>query len=166
MTRLAIRVEEKTFYVEIGPLPDTGRHELRLGDRTVQVMLPLPGAPTEGLSWLVIDGRPYEIELDPELRWIASGSVRQRLEIKDMADVRVRALKGNGRVKAPIPGQITRLFVTAGQAVQADQPLCVLEAMKMENEIRAPQAGVVSALPIAVGQIVSRGHLLAEIDCA
>lgn len=163
MTRLAIRIGDCTFSVKISGLPNSGKLDLWLGEQAVQVMIPQDGATPEALSWMVIDGRPYEIELDPELRWVASGAKRQHLEIKDLEDIRVHAIRGNGRVKAPIPGQITRLFVSPDQIVEVDQPLCVLEAMKMENEIRAPVAGRVSALPVAVGHIVSRGQLLVEI---
>lgn len=163
MTRLAIQVDDCAFSVELARQFESGKLYLWLDDRAVVVRLPQFGAPLDAVGWLVIDDRPCEIELDPELRWIASEAVRRHLEVRDLEDVTVRTIRGNGRVKAPIPGQITRLFVALGQPVEANQPLCVLEAMKMENEIRSPQVGLVSALPIAVGSIVSRGQLLAEI---
>jgi biotin carboxyl carrier protein len=164
MTRLAIRVGERTFRVELAGPPVAGKLDLWLNDQATQVIIPQTGVPLATLGWLVIDDRPYEIELDPELRWIATEPGPHHLEVKDVEDIAVRAIKGNGRVKAPIPGQITRLFVASGQVVEAEQPLCVLEAMKMENEVRATQAGVVTGLPVTVGQVVSRGQLLAEIS--
>lgn len=164
MTRLAVCVEGRTFAVELAEPPDTGLLYLWLDDQAVQIRIPQDRARAEAPGWLVINDRPYEIELDPELRWIDAGAGHHQLEIKDLEDITLRTLKGDGRVKAPIPGQITRLFVSPGEAVVVNQPLCVLEAMKMENEIRAPLAGVVSALPIAVGHIVNRGQLLAEIN--
>ena len=162
MTRFAIRVGERTHSVELAGPPVAGKFAMWLDDRAVQVIVPQAGRPLNTLGWLVIDDRPYEIELDPELRWIAPGP--HHLEVKDVDAITVRAVNGNGRVKAPIPGQITRLFVALGQAVEANQPLCALEAMKMENEIRATQAGVVTGLHVTVGQLVCRGQLLAEIS--
>ena len=70
---------------------------------------------------------------------------------------------GDGRVKAPIPGLISRVLVEPGATVSAGQPLVVLEAMKMENEIRAPFDGVVSALSVSVGQTVLGNQVLAEV---
>lgn len=164
MPRFAIRVADHEFSVELAGQPESGQLEVRLDEQNVVVRLPPAGEPLEAPGWLVIDNRPCELELDPELHWIATGSERRRLDVRDLETVVVRAIKGNGRVKAPIPGQITRLFVARGETVEADQPLCVLEAMKMENEVRAPQAGIVSELPIEVGHIVRRGQLLAEIS--
>ena len=164
MARLAIHVDEHAFSVELPGQSEAGKLYLWLDDKVVVARVPPAGAPLGAFSWLVIDGHPFEIELDPEMRWIATASGRYDLEVRNLEDIAVHSLRGNGRVKAPIPGQITRLFVAKGQAVEANQLLCVLEAMKMENEIHAPQAGLVSALPIAVGRVVSRGQLLAEIS--
>jgi biotin carboxyl carrier protein len=64
---------------------------------------------------------------------------------------------GQDIVKAPLPGLVSTLRVTAGQRVEAGQVLCILEAMKMENEITAPRAGVVEALHVTAGTTVSAG---------
>jgi len=68
------------------------------------------------------------------------------------------------RVQAQMPGKIVRVLVEADQIVQKDQPVVVMEAMKMENEIRAPQAGKVTQVKIAVGQAVETGADLMFID--
>jgi biotin carboxyl carrier protein len=163
MKHLAIRLGEHTFTIEMADPALTGPYCVWLDGQCVQVTIPQAGQPPAAPAWLIMDGRPYEIELDTELRWIDTHHGRHLLEIRDLDNMTVRAYIGHSRIKAPIPGQITRLFVAPEQVVEANQPLCVLEAMKMENEIRAAQAGVVTALPISVGQIVSRGQLLAEI---
>jgi biotin carboxyl carrier protein len=67
-------------------------------------------------------------------------------------------------VKAPIPGQIAQVLVTAGQPVKAGQTLIILEAMKMRNEIRSQAAGTVSVVHVAAGQTIARGDLLVEIE--
>jgi len=164
MTHLAIRVGERAFSVELAGQVNAGRVNLVLYDRAVVARVPPDSLSQATTGWLIIDDRPFEIVIDQELRWIATEAGRFQLEMRDWEDVAVHALKGNGRVKATIPGQITRVFVALGQSVEPDQPLCVLEAMKMENEVRSPHAGLVSALPISVGCVVSRGQLLAEIS--
>ncbi|MFZ1768524.1 MAG: acetyl-CoA carboxylase biotin carboxyl carrier protein subunit, partial [Caldilinea sp.] len=69
-----------------------------------------------------------------------------------------------GRVKAPIPGLVTRIHVEPGQLVELGQPLLVLEAMKMENEIRSPLAGAVRQLVVKPGQTVTLSELMLEIE--
>jgi biotin carboxyl carrier protein len=59
-----------------------------------------------------------------------------------------------------MPGKIVRVLAKVGVAVQARQPLIVVEAMKMENELRATRAGVVSELLVQEGQSVDAGALL------
>ncbi|MBK8903917.1 MAG: acetyl-CoA carboxylase biotin carboxyl carrier protein subunit [Anaerolineaceae bacterium] len=65
-------------------------------------------------------------------------------------------------VRAPIPGTITEVLVQAGQSVTARQPLCLLEAMKMNNTIYAPHAGVIANVAVAVGQHVKHSDIMIE----
>jgi len=61
------------------------------------------------------------------------------------------------RVRAQMPGKIVRVLVQAGAEVVKDQPLLVMEAMKMENEIRASAAGKVETVKVIEGQAVESG---------
>ena len=67
---------------------------------------------------------------------------------------------GGTPVKAPMPGTILDVKVKAGDAVKAGQCLCVLEAMKMENEIPAPKDGTVAQVVAAKGASVNAGDTL------
>ena len=58
---------------------------------------------------------------------------------------------GGTTIAAPMPGNILKVAVSAGQTVKEGDLICVLEAMKMENEIYAPCSGTVTDLPIAKG---------------
>ena len=60
-------------------------------------------------------------------------------------------------VTAPMPGTILKVNVTQGQAVKAGTVLCILEAMKMENEIMAPKDGTVTQVVVAKGATVDTG---------
>jgi biotin carboxyl carrier protein len=62
-----------------------------------------------------------------------------------------------------MPGKIIRVLVTEGAAVAAGDVICILEAMKMENELKAPKAGTVTALYALPGRDVEMGAVLAEI---
>ncbi len=61
---------------------------------------------------------------------------------------------GGDPVKAPMPGNVLDVKVKVGDTVAAGTVLCVLEAMKMENEIPAPRAGKVVQVPITKGATV------------
>ena len=66
-------------------------------------------------------------------------------------------------VNAPMPGNILKVNVTAGQAVKSGDVLCILEAMKMENEIMAPKDGTVTQVLVAKGATVDTGAPLVVI---
>jgi biotin carboxyl carrier protein len=115
------------------------------------------------MDWLVIDGRPYELSFDRDLHWVRTQTGVYPVEIRDLEAVVSRPSSADGRVKAPIPGMITRLLVEEGDTVDVGQPLLILEAMKMENEIRAPRAGTVSSIHVGLNQTVIRNTTLVEI---
>ena len=66
-------------------------------------------------------------------------------------------------LSAPMPGTILKIFVKPGDAVEANQPLLILEAMKMENQIVANQPGTVQEIYVSVGDVVNPGDALITI---
>ncbi|MGI8650123.1 MAG: acetyl-CoA carboxylase biotin carboxylase subunit [Rubrobacter sp.] len=77
---------------------------------------------------------------------------------------RKRASVSEGTVAAPMQGTIVRVLVKVGESVEADQALCVLEAMKMESEVRSQKAGTVSEVHVEAGQTVGRGEPLVGVE--
>jgi 3-methylcrotonyl-CoA carboxylase alpha subunit len=71
-----------------------------------------------------------------------------------------------GDLSSPMPGQVQRLLVAAGDAVEAQQPLLVVEAMKMQLEIKAPHGGRVTRILAAEGDRVDAGVPLVELEPA
>ena len=71
---------------------------------------------------------------------------------------------GSGRVTVPMQGTIVKVLVEVGQAVEAGQPVCVLEAMKMENNINADKAGTVAEIKVEPGQSVGSGDVVVVIE--
>src|SRR5579884_3503343 len=80
---------------------------------------------------------------------------------------RERASSGGGgggdTLASPLQGTVLKVSVEQGAAVDEGALICVIEAMKMENEITAHKAGVVAELPIGVGAAVANGDTLAVI---
>ena len=66
--------------------------------------------------------------------------------------------------EAPMPGTILDIHVNVGDTVEVNQPLMVLEAMKMESEIVAEQAGTIASINVAKGDMVNPGDLLFSIS--
>jgi len=69
-----------------------------------------------------------------------------------------------GSLVAPMPGTVVRVLVDTGAAVAKDQPLVVLEAMKMEHTVTSPAAGVVFEVRAEAGRQVDAGAVLAVVD--
>ena len=162
MNSLTVTIDNETFDVEVTPSRQVpGEFVVIVGGQPMTVYVPDYDDP-ELVDWMLVDNRPYELVLAPDLRSLQVSSGRYGVHVRDKETRRVHAAAGDGRVKAPIPGLITRIHVEPGQLVDAGQPILVLEAMKMENEIRAPRTGTVRQINVKPGQTVTLNELLAE----
>ena len=70
------------------------------------------------------------------------------------------AAQGGIKVTAPMPGTILKMNVKVGDTVKANDLVCVLEAMKMENEIFAKEGGVVKTVDAPQGSSVNSGDTI------
>ncbi|MBK6767995.1 MAG: acetyl-CoA carboxylase biotin carboxyl carrier protein subunit [Ardenticatenales bacterium] len=103
----------------------------------------------EGLYTVIIEGDRYVVDVgDAHLKELIAMSRRAHEE------------HGGAVIKAPMPGLVVKVLVAAGEPVAADQPVAILEAMKMENELRSPAAGTVKQVNIAPGQTVNMDDVL------
>ena len=71
---------------------------------------------------------------------------------------------GSVVVKAPMPGNIMKVNVKVGDAVKKGDVLCILEAMKMENEIFAPADGTVASVEVSQGATVATDAVLVTLN--
>ena len=71
---------------------------------------------------------------------------------------------GSAKVTSPMPGTILEVKVSVGQQVKKGDVICVLEAMKMENDIPAPQDGVIASINVQKGASVNAGDGLASLN--
>ncbi|MBA3384506.1 MAG: acetyl-CoA carboxylase biotin carboxylase subunit [Actinobacteria bacterium] len=113
-----------------------------------------PGRLVERVTPVEVDGRRFEVTvLASEPPWLElARSRRERAGASGHG--------GSGAVVSPMQGTVLSVAVAEGDAVDAGTVLCVVEAMKMENEIAAHRAGVVTELSVAEGQPVQNGQVI------
>ena len=105
-----------------------------------------------------LDGRSYDVRLHlPEAPW-AELARRRRSRSAGLG------AGASGTVASPMQGTVLKVEVAEGDEVAAGQVICVVEAMKMENEITAHRAGIVRELAVAPGQAVGNGELICVLD--
>ncbi len=73
---------------------------------------------------------------------------------------------GGDTLSSPIQGTVLKVAVEAGAEIEEGALICVIEAMKMENEITAHKTGKIAELPIAVGASIASGDTIAVISAA
>jgi acetyl-CoA/propionyl-CoA carboxylase biotin carboxyl carrier protein len=119
------------------------------------------GAMTERVAVAEIDGRRVEVRLlvaEPGYRELARRR-RQRAASGALGD-------GSGVVASPMQGTVLDVKVVVGDQVAAGQVVCIVEAMKMENEVAAPWAGTVTDVAVEAGAPVTTGQPICVISPA
>ncbi len=102
---------------------------------------------------VMIEGKIYEVELSDKYDELLKQLGMEKL---DQAQHKV--------VKAPMPGLVLEVSIKIGQEVEQNDPLLILEAMKMENVIKSPSAGKIAGVHIGQGQTVEKNELLVEFE--
>lgn len=106
--------------------------------------------------------KKYQIKINNNLYWVAISGQLENL-INQMG-ISAGASKQVNAIKAPMPGLILEVLVTVGQEVKENEPLMILEAMKMENSILSPRAGIIKSISVSKSQAVEKGQLLIEFE--
>jgi acetyl-CoA/propionyl-CoA carboxylase, biotin carboxylase, biotin carboxyl carrier protein len=113
-----------------------------------------------------VNGRRFSVSV-----WVPESAAAPVAEAARAAAPRQRrstaggsgAAPGSGEVTVPMQGTIVKVLVQEGDEVESGQTVCVLEAMKMENNIAADRAGTVKAVKVAAGQSVGSGDVVVVI---
>jgi acetyl-CoA/propionyl-CoA carboxylase biotin carboxyl carrier protein len=116
------------------------------------------GRTVEDVRVVEVDGRRFQVRVtEPEAPWLELA--RRRRE-----RVRAGGAGGTDAVVSPMQGTVLSVAVADGDEVEAGGLICIVEAMKMENEVRAHRAGVVGELSVAPGEPVANGQAICVIS--
>ena len=158
-----------------------GSFTVKIDDKSLSIEFSADKLDLERGFSIKIDGKTYQIEL-PKIDWGGLFPIKVE-EATFKAEVKTPTTKPaltafeptpltptrkaiatkqvvEGTVTAPMTGKILSVKVKKGDQVKLDQVICVLEAMKMENEITAPKAGTVREVYVSEGSPVSEGEPL------
>jgi biotin carboxyl carrier protein len=167
------------YYVTLDPDPaaaplpidvverPSGALEVRVGDRKVDVDVVALRGPLS----VRVDGRVVDLTVEgapPEIGAVASGHrsyVRVESERMRSAEQARKAKTGQQEkvIKSPMPGRVVKILVAQGDQVEAGQAICVVEAMKMENEIRAKVACTIASVHVTAGEAVEGNAKLVSL---
>ena len=128
---------------------------------------------------ITVNGKTYEVQVEevgegtkaaplppaqkptPKIAPIPNATPAQKPKVEPLSSNKAA---GKITVKSPMPGTIVKINVNVGDTVKSDTLLCILEAMKMENEIFAGTDGVVASVNTTKGASVNSGDVLFSIN--
>lgn len=167
-TRLVIMLDDRRYPVTVRQIEDG--YKISFEDRRLYITS----------KWILgnklfqcnINGKPYSLQLEKSIIGMKityiGHTIMARVMTPSIGELtkhmkKVESKVSKGDVLANMPGMVRDIKVSVGNEIVKDQPLIVLEAMKMENILTSPIDGVIQSVPIEVGQSVMVGDLLISI---
>jgi len=171
-----ITIEGKPYHIEITECPVGSPFQIKINKKTREVLLEQEFSPknftvkVDKESYLIEmptleKNSPFSIKVNnvPFKAEIKTAEPRMVVSVPSIVSVQIQKptkAAAEGAVVAPMAGKIVSVKVKKGDAVKMGAVLCVLEAMKMENEITAPKSGVVEQIVVHEGKAVNEGEVL------
>ncbi len=109
-----------------------------------------------------VNGKAYAVKFEGG-KAVVNGKTYD-VSMKEGIQEKSAAPAGEGtEVKAPMPGNVLKVLVAEGDSVEANQPMFIVEAMKMENEVTAPVAGTVQSIAVNAGDKVETAQVMGYV---
>jgi acetyl-CoA/propionyl-CoA carboxylase biotin carboxyl carrier protein len=135
-------------------------YEAELADRAASLAATSGGGAARAAERLVsveVDGKAYDVRLHvTEPGWVDLARRHQSRGTGIGAG-------GESAIVSPMQGTVLKVEVAPGTEIQPGTVICIVEAMKMENEVVAHRSGIVESVAVAVGQSVTSGQLLCVV---
>lgn len=120
---------------------------------------------------ITVNGTPYDVTVDeagagaPAAAPVAAPAAPAApAPAAPAAKPAASGAEGAVKVEAPMPGTILDVKTSVGASVNSGDVLCILEAMKMENDIVAPSAGTVASIAVNKGDSVEAGQIIVTLN--
>jgi len=153
-----IKIDGKSVNAELlGGKPDFEKFSIKIDGKTYQINL--PKLDREKSFQLKVDELVFKAEVKTPVAK-ASTTTFMPASLSPARKSVAQKEVTEGAVVAPMTGKIISVKVKKGDVVKQNQVLCVIEAMKMENEIAASKAGTVKEANVSEGSSVSEGETL------
>ncbi len=108
------------------------------------------------------NAKTYSINVNSEVYQVR---IEDQLDLMiDQMGFALSTARDVGMIEAPMPGLILDINVRVGQTVNEDDPLLILEAMKMENVITSPRDGIIKTVNVKKGEAVDKKNVLIEFE--
>ena len=131
----------------------------QLSHETTTVAKGSDGRLREQVSAVELDGRRFDVRvLTPEPPWVELAERRRQ-----RPSATGGGAGGRDAIVSPMQGTVLAVQVAEGDSVRAGQVICIVEAMKMENEVHAVRTGIVSELSVSPGEAVRTGQVICVV---
>jgi len=112
-----------------------------------------------------VDGEIFEVLPENNVRLDAGGGENVKaVKAPMITEAGMGSASNDNAIFAPLPGNITEVFVKAGDEVQTGQVILIIEAMKMKNSLRSTRTGKLAAVLVSAGQTVAHKQALVEFE--
>jgi len=118
----------------------------------------------DSIAKIEVNGTLYNVELQQKANASKTPVLVRKPVVLPPGSDQIKKQSGSYKVKAPLPGNIMKLFIKEGDTVKVDDNLLIYEAMKMENTLKSDKAGVVKSIHIKEGDAVLQDAVLLEIE--
>ncbi len=172
--RITVTVENNVYEIDIEKLPfqETIDHVIVDGERIDVAMA--PDWLEQFSKCLIVGDHSYQVEFEldrqglPRTVWAVGQSVDVTIDFPGKGKLKrpeMTGMWGEGdQVRAPLPGKVIGIRVEVGQEVKAGESLCLLDAMKMENELHSPRDGTIKEILVEKGESVELDQVLITLE--
>lgn len=127
--KLNIIVDDHPYFVEIIEISETALH-------------------------VIVDGQSFQVQILPENCTGPDIGAKKAAGAPHVITTPDAPENQSSDLTAPLPGNITEIFIKVGDQVEVGQALCVIDAMKMKNVLRSPRSGQIAAVDVSLGETV------------
>jgi glutaconyl-CoA decarboxylase len=159
-TSFAVKVDDKPFTVKLSEQKLNFEKAFAIDIDGKTYTVELPKIDRDGLFSIKVETATFKAEIKTPVSKPTFAAFEAVTSMPTTRKVPTAKQVNEDAVVAPMTGRILSVKVKKGDQVEAGQVLCVLEAMKMENEIAAPKAGIVQEVYASEGSSVGEGEPL------